>query len=147
MGTESETSYFLQKRDVDSNAENINTLLAANVSGTEIDLMSIDIDGNDFHVFAAINAVSPRVVVMEYNAKFPPPIRFCMKYNVEHAWKENDCFGASLKFLEVEMGRKGYALVGCNITGANAFFVRKDLVKQKFNKPFSAEQHYEPPRY
>jgi hypothetical protein len=43
--------------------------------------------------------------------------------------------------------RKGYALVGCNITGANAFFVRRDLVQDRFCARFTAENHYEPPRY
>ena len=38
----------------------------------EIDLLSIDIDGNDYHVWKAIDVINPRVVVIEYNAKFTP---------------------------------------------------------------------------
>jgi hypothetical protein len=37
--------------------------------------------------------------------------------------------------------------VGCNISGANAFFVRNDLVGDYFHTPFTAENHYEPARY
>ena len=70
------------------------------VVDSEIDLLSVDIDGNDFHVLKAITCIKPRVIVMEYNSKFPPPILFCMDYNPEHRWQGNDCFGASLKFLE-----------------------------------------------
>jgi hypothetical protein len=42
---------------------------------------------------------------------------------------------------------KGYKLVGCNYTGSNAFFVREDLVSDKFLDPFTSEEHYEPLRY
>ena len=70
-----------------------------------------------------------------------------MDYNPSHVFAHNDCFGASLKFLETHLAEKGYCLVGCNLTGINAFFVRDDLVSDKFKEPFTAECHYEPPRY
>ncbi|MGK7945492.1 MAG: hypothetical protein AB4058_13580 [Microcystaceae cyanobacterium] len=95
----------------------------------------------------AITCVSPRVIVIEYNAKFVPPMMYCMDYHATHSWKKDDCFGASLKFFEVYLDKKGYYLVGCNISGVNAFFVRKDLVSDHFLEPFTAEHHYEPPRY
>ena len=41
----------------------------------------------------------------------------------------------------------GYSLVGCDVLGINAFFVRHDLADGKFLKPFTSENHYEPPRY
>jgi hypothetical protein len=55
--------------------------------------------------------------------------------------------GASLSALEKLGLRKGYSLVGCNITGSNAFFVRNELVSNQFDEPFTAENHYQPPRY
>lgn len=125
--------------------DNINDLISQHIDSDEIDLLSVDIDGNDYHVLSAITCIHPRVIVIEYNAKFPPPISFCMEYDESHHWKGNDCFGASLKFLEQNID--GYCLVGCNITGVNAFFVREDLVASKFLEPFTAEMHYEPPRY
>jgi hypothetical protein len=125
--------------------ENINMLITS--EDQEIDLLSIDIDGNDAHLFEAISSIKPRVVVIEYNAKFPPPIEFCLKYNASNIWRKDDCFGASLKYLERVFSEKGYSLVGCNITGANAFFIRNDLVVDKFESPYSAEKHFEPARY
>ena len=125
--------------------ENINQLISEHIKVNEIDLLSVDIDGNDYHVLNAITCVNPRVIIVEYNAKFTPPILYCMDYNATHAWEKDDCFGVSLKFLEVNLVQ--YCLVGCNLSGANAFFVRKDLVQDKFLEPFTAEQHYEPPRY
>ena len=95
----------------------------------------------------AIKCVNPRVIVIEYNARFFPPVLYCMDYDENHVFRHNDSFGASLKFLEVNLSRKGYCLVGCNITGVNAFFVREDLVSDRFQSPFTAESHYEPSRF
>lgn len=127
--------------------ENINDTISSQLDCKEPDLLSIDLDGNDYHVFEAISGIKPRVVVMEYNAKFAPPVSYCMQYDAEHIWDGTDKFGASLSFLEARLREKGYSLVGCNLTGANAFFVRQDLVENKFLEPFTAEKHYEPARY
>ena len=127
--------------------DNINGLISSALDEREIDLLSIDIDGNDFHVFESISCINPRVVVIEYNAKFPPPMQYCMSYDEGHKWSKDDNFGASLKFLEEGFSKKGYCLVGCSLTGANAFFVRHDLVADRFLEPYSAETHYEPARY
>ena len=127
--------------------DNIDALISAAVPSGEIDLMSVDIDGNDYHVFESVTCVRPRVIVMEYNARFPPPLEYCMAYDAAHVWREDDCFGASLKFLELALARRGYCLVGCSLSGVNAFFVRQDLAHGHFLTPFTAEQHYEPARY
>lgn len=126
--------------------ENINNLISSALDLEEIDLLSIDIDGNDIHVCKAIQCISPRVVVIEYNPTFRPPAVFCIDYDESHVWARDDCQGASLKLLEIELAEKGYSLVGCNVTGANAFFVRNDLVADRFMSPFTAEVHYEPSR-
>jgi hypothetical protein len=91
--------------------------------------------------------IQPRVVVLEYNAKFRPPIEWIMPYKEDHWWDGTHKFGASLSSYCKLMERLGYYLVGCNITGANAFFVRADLVGEKFAAPFTAENHFEPARY
>lgn len=127
--------------------ENVNRLIESAIGRGEVDLLSVDIDGNDYHVFDAIGVLSARVVVIEYNAKFPPPIVYCIDYEAGHVWRGDDHFGASLQFLEERFLRKGYKLVACNLTGSNAFFVRGDLVGDRFLPPFSAEMHYVPARY
>ena len=55
--------------------------------------------------------------------------------------------GASLQSLTRLANDKGYAIVGCGITGANAYFVREDLLDNHFVEPYTAENHYEPGRY
>ena len=134
----------LRAQNVFVNKENINALLRE-FQG-EIDLLSIDIDGNDYHIFEAVSVISPRVVVIEYNAKFPPYINWVMKYDAAHLWDGSDKCGASLKALELLGGKKGYQLVGTNLTGVNAFFVRKDLAAGLFFEPADAEHLYNPAR-
>ncbi|MEK6280175.1 MAG: hypothetical protein AABN95_07445 [Acidobacteriota bacterium] len=113
----------------------------------KFDLLSIDIDNNDYWVWKAIQRYSPRVVAIEYNASFKQTVNCVIPYNPARIWNYTNYFGASLKALE-ELGReKGYCLVGCNYTGVTAFFVRQDLVDDHFAEPFSAENHYEAPRY
>jgi hypothetical protein len=129
-------------------AANINQLIgeAGNITG-EIDLLSIDIDGNDYWVWEAINRINPRVVVIEYNAKFPPGHEWIMKYDEHHVWNGDDEQGASLKSLELLGERLGFQLVGTNYNGVNAFFVKKELAKNLFPMPASAENLYNPARW
>jgi hypothetical protein len=128
--------------------DNINSLIkdTGNING-EIDLLSIDIDGNDWWVWNAIECVNPRVVVIEYNGKFPPNFKWVMEYDEKHIWKGDDDQGASLKSLELLGTKLGYQLVGTNITGVNAFFVKADLAKDLFAKPAIAEKLYNPTRW
>lgn len=126
--------------------DNINDLFVKGDVTGEIDLLSIDIDGNDYYVFDNINVVNPRVIIMEYNGKFPPNCAWKQAYNAEHIWDGSDKHGASLKALEELANKKGYFLVGTNINGCNAFFVRKDLINDSFMQPMTAEYMYNPMR-
>jgi hypothetical protein len=128
-------------------SDNIDNLISSNLQACEIDLLSVDIDGNDVHVVEAIKCINPRVIVVEYNAKFGPSIDFCMKYDRNHVWRKSDNFGGSLKCYEKLMIKRGYSLVGCNVVGTNAFFVRNDLLGELFDEPYVSEHHFEPARY
>ncbi|MCR4585626.1 MAG: hypothetical protein K5686_07870 [Lachnospiraceae bacterium] len=111
------------------------------------DFLSIDIDGNDCYVWEAIRSVKPRLVCIEYNGKFPPDLNWKQAYDPKHVWDKTDWQGASLKAMELLGREKGYVLVGTNLTGANAFFVREDLYSQdKFIKSDTAETLYNPYR-
>lgn len=115
---------------------------------SNLDLFSIDIDGIDWHVMKALSELKARVVVVEYNAKFAAPIDFVVQHAPDFFWRRDDYFSASLSAWEKLMREKGYTLVGCGITGANAYFVRSDLARDTlFCAPFTAENHYEPARY
>lgn len=114
---------------------------------TEFDILSIDVDQNTYHVWESLRNYRPRVVVVEYNAVIPSDIEWKVRYDPTRAWDGSINFGASLKAYEL-LGRDiGYSLVGCDFNGANAFFVRADLVADRFAEPYTSENHYEPPRY
>jgi hypothetical protein len=127
--------------------DNIETIVAALRVPHEIDLLSIDIDRNTYWAWRALTSLRPRVVVTEYNAQFPPGIDWVVDYRADRAWNGTSHFGASLTALERLGGEKGYALVGCSLSGVNAFFVRQDLCGDLFETPFTAGHHFEPARY
>jgi hypothetical protein len=128
------------------NRETINQIIGDAALPGSIDLLSIDIDGNDYWTWEAISVVQPRVVVIEYNAVFRPPLVLVADYDKDFSWNGTSYHGASLSALESLGTKKGYALVGCSLSGVNAFFVKRDLVKDLFCAPFTAENHFEPPR-
>ena len=111
--------------------ENIDALLREHGPG-DADVLSLDIDGNDLWVWRAITAIEPRVVAIEYNSTFGPSRSVTVPYAEgfdryrEHV--SGFYHGASLAALARVGGDKGYALVGCDSRGANAFFVRRGLL-------------------
>jgi hypothetical protein len=128
-------------------AENVESLLAELGTPPEFDLLSLDLDLNTYHVWKAIRRFQPRVVAVEYNATFPPDMQWVIDYSPDAVWNNTARFGASLKAYERLAEAMGYALVGCDFSGTNAFFIRKTEALDLFAGPFTAETHYEPPRY
>ncbi len=109
-----------------------------------VDFFSLDVDGNDWHLMkVAIDVISPKLICVEYNGKFPPPSHMVMEYNAAHEWMGDDYYGASLQAWIDAL--PGYTLVACNASGANAFFVRNDLAGG-FTQ-FPVELLHKPPRY
>jgi hypothetical protein len=125
--------------------DNINRILSENGVTGEIGLLSIDIDGNDYWVWRAIDVINPVVVVVEYNHRFGREAAVTVPYDESfdrwHSTRPLIYFGASLKALCLLGERKGYAFVGCNSNGVNAFFVRKDK-KPDFINERSPEEDF-----
>lgn len=111
--------------------ENINSLLSENGVAGEIGLLSVDIDGNDYWVWEAIEVVQPAIVVVEYNGLFGAKRAVTIPYDPgfirEKAHHSRSYYGASLAALVALGRRKGFEFVGSNSAGNNAFFVRRDL--------------------
>lgn len=128
-------------------AENIENLFREADVPEEFDLLSIDIDRNDYHVWKAIHSYRPRVVIIEYNAIFRPGCDFIVPYDPAATWDKTSNFGAGLESLYQLGLKKGYQLVACCFSGTNAFFVREDLTGNHFEGPYTPANHYEPPRY
>jgi hypothetical protein len=111
--------------------DNINGLIrSAGIDG-DIGLLSIDIDGNDLWVLEAIDVVSPRILVVEYNSTFGPEAAVTVPY--DRGFRRGEAhfshlyWGASLAALDRIAARRGYRLVGGNSAGNNAFWVRDDI--------------------
>jgi hypothetical protein len=128
-------------------AENINGLIAQSRLAGEIDILSIDIDYNDYWVWKAIDVINPRLVVIEYNATLRPPMSLVVPYRPDAEWDGSNFQGASLEALVKLGSEKNYRIVGCSIAGTNAFFVRADLCANRFLEPATAQEHYEPARH
>ncbi len=108
-------------------SENFEDLLRAAEVPHEFDLLSIDIDSNDYWVWKSLVNWRPRCVVIEYNAFKKPPLKWVMKENESFAWGQNTYFGASFASLVALGHAKGYKIVGTDPKGVNMFFVRQDL--------------------
>lgn len=110
--------------------DNINALLTEHGFSGEIGLLSIDIDGNDYWVWQAIEAVRPVIVIAEYNAVFGPQLAVTIPYDPSfvrsRAHYSYLYWGCSLQALVQLANAKGYRFAGCNSAGNNAYFVRND---------------------
>jgi len=92
-------------------------------------LVSIDVDGADWHIWRVLVAYRPRLLIIEYNGSLPIASRLVQPLESGRAWDGTDYFGASLGAME-QLGRaKGYELVHTEQAGVNAFFVREDLLE------------------
>lgn len=114
---------------------------------SEIDLLSIDIDGNDLPVLEAVHCVRPRVICAEYNAKFPPPTCVQVEYDPELRWAGDDYMGASLSSWVKALSKRGYTLVSCNVSGSNAFFVDDEALRASALPVHAPSALYKPARY
>lgn len=124
--------------------DNINQLFQENHLVGEIGLLSIDIDGNDYWVWKNISVVKPVIVIVEYNSVFGPDHAITIPYDPKFRRKEAHnsylYWGCSLKALCMLAEKKGYAFIGSNSNGNNAYFVRKEQLGSLLS--VSCEQGY-----
>lgn len=122
--------------------DNINELFSLGGYEGEIDFLSVDIDGMDWFILKSIlenKAIVPRVICVEYNPLIPPSndpndysTDYILDYKEDWIWPVDDSQGASLSAFYHLCRDYGYSLVGTCVNGVNAFFVRKELVQNKF---------------
>jgi len=105
-------------------AENVNEIIAKAGISNEVGLLSIDIDGNDYWIWKALDIIQPCIVVIEAKVEFGHH-NIVVPYGPEnHHSADNRYNGASVEAL-VKLGKeKGYKLVGANVQGYNLFFVK-----------------------
>ena len=128
------TAHYYWRHDLTARAafitrENINALLDEGTAGWPgVDLLHIDLDGNDYWIWQTV-AIRPVIVVAEYNSTFGAGAAVTILYDATfvrtRAHYSNLYWGASLKALNGLAEEKGYVLIGCNSAGNNAYFVRR----------------------
>lgn len=114
------------------NSSNINGLISRNGLSGDIGLLSVDIDGNDYWVWKAIDVVNPAIVVCEYNSLWGFRDAVTTPYDADFVRGKkhfsNLYYGASIKALNDLASSKGYTLVAGNSAGNNVFFVKNELI-------------------
>lgn len=129
--------------------ENINELIRQNGFHGDIGILSVDIDGNDYWVWEAVEAVTPKVVICEYNSVFGAEKKVTILYDENfvrsQAHHSNLYCGASLASLIALGQSKGYICIGSNSAGNNAFFVHRSL--EPFFESLSSEEAYVESRF
>jgi hypothetical protein len=129
--------------------ENIDDLLRGAGFTGALGILSVDIDGNDYWVWEAITVVDPAIVIVEYNAVFGSKRAVTVPYAADFrraAAHPSHLFGGcSLRALVLLAERKGYAFVGCNSNGNNAYFVKRELAGNL--RTLSVEEGYVASRF
>lgn len=135
-GSDRADGVVVQRETVD--AQNVESIFRRYGVPQTFDLLSIDIDGNDYWVWKAIEAFLPRVVIVEYNVFFQPETAKTMAYDPDHAWDRNSYalyHGASLAALS-KLGRnKGYVLAYTEPYCPNAIFVHESALPDGIRLP------------
>lgn len=115
--------------------ENVATLLQQSGFEKDLGILSIDIDGVDYYVLDALAEWRPRILVVEYNGIFgmsrPVSVPYSANFQRNAQHPSNLYYGASLAAFYHLTSLRGYALVGVNSAGSNAFFVRRELLNDR----------------
>lgn len=131
--------YDLRCRSAWIDKDNINDLLKDS-KFSNLGLLHIDLDGNDYFILEAIDfsVFNPAILIMEYNSVFGNQRAITVPYqrDFQRTSKHysNLYFGASLAALNFVAEKKGYSLIGCNLAGNNGYFLRNDLLNDRFPK-------------
>jgi hypothetical protein len=107
--------------------------------GADIDVFSLDLDGNDYHFAENLlkDGFRPTVWIHEYNGVFGPTCEWIMPADNKHQWARNNNFGASYMSFVKLFAQYGYKPVVCSYNGANVFFVRTDTGMQFPENPIA----------
>ncbi len=117
--------------------DNINKLLREVGASGEIDLLSLDIDGNDYYIWEAITEVNPRLCVFETHDIVPGDCSVTIPYEDNFNCRANsdgnpDFRSVSLLAMKKLSERKGYRMIGAHRHGFNVFFLRNDIATETF---------------
>lgn len=111
--------------------ENIIETLKLHNIPTEFDLLSIDIDGNDYWVLREVlSHYKPRVIVSEFNSEHPLEQSKTIEYNPDFCFDNfSDYYGYTYGAGEKLAKEFGYTII-YQQSNMNLFYLRNDLVNE-----------------
>ncbi len=113
--------------------DNINDLISKNGFQGDIELLSLDIDGNDYYIMEAISIISPKVIICETHSYMSPMKSLSMPYQEKFCMKDGDDFyGVSTAGMVKLLNQKGYRLIAAHRYGGNCIFMRNDMGVEVF---------------
>ena len=127
--------YGVDAKQVWLTRDNVNEVVRDHGMDDQIDLLSVDIDGNDYWVWRALGACSPRIVILAFNAAFGAERAVSVPYDPAFDRAASTAgaqgfYGASLAAFE-QLGReKGYRLVIVEPKGVHAYLLRNDVAPE-----------------
>ncbi len=139
----SQKEYLLVQPSIKSSwitKSNVNNLLEnAGITG-EVDVLILDLDGNDYHIWDSIDVISPRICVFEVNNIIPSDLAITIPYTEDFyaldKGKIDSQFRSVSLLAMIKLSRKkGYTMVGSHKYGFNVFFVRDDLLNDLLPRP------------
>lgn len=132
-------SYFYWQHQLTAKAsfitrENVEALLDESGFDKDLGILSVDIDGVDYHVLEALGQWRPAILIVEYNEAFgsqrPVTVPYDPAFVRQKKHVSNQYWGANLPAFCFLANQRNYALVGVNGVASNAFFVRRDLLNE-----------------
>lgn len=108
-------------------SDNINSILNDNNISPDIDLLSLDLDLTTHLVWKALNYITPKVLVIEYNGFFPKNTLWQANIKGNESWDGSINMGSSLSTIIQISEQKNYKFIGTELSGTNAFFVHQSV--------------------
>lgn len=131
--------------------DNINQLFDKYCVPVDFDLLSVDLDGNDYWILKELLYVySPRVVILEFNPCKEG--KYAIEYNPDHIWGDDNYYGATFDAYVEMMEKYGYVVV-YNQLQLNLVFIRKEILRgldlppidfviTHYHKPYRGEKRW-----
>jgi len=129
--------------------DNVNALISEYGFSGEVDLLSLDIDGNDYWLLKSITAINPKIIICETQDIIPSHLSFTIPYDPNFSYhklpkEEQDFRGMSLLAANKLCSQKGYRLIGSHRYGFNVIFMRNDTGLEYFPEVSLESVHANP---
>ena len=108
--------------------ENFSELLTNSLVPKDFDVLSLDVDGQDFHIWEEMSSTfQPKIVIIEVNSALSSSLKVVEKRGISSSNSLTETWGASISAICALAESKGYTALHVEQAGANLFAVRNDV--------------------